>query len=244
MSAVSLRDARQASVETVSRETSGPVALTPEGFAAQTGASPDIVARLKAYAGLLEAWNARHNLVAASTLPELWHRHMLDSAQLLPLIPDSAQSLVDLGSGAGFPGLVLACLLRGRPGFRTVLYESIGKKCTFLREAAACMEVDVEVRQARMEAARPEPFDAVSARACAPLDMLLTYALPFQGPRTINLFLKGQSAADELTAARESWKINVVRQPSVTAPSAAILVIREIRHAGTDRRRPRRRSGP
>ncbi len=207
----------------------------PEEFVRACPVSRETLARLKAYVALLGEWNALHNLVSQSSLPDVWHRHVWDSAQLLPLIPGEALSLVDLGSGAGFPGLVLACLLRERPGFRTVLYESIGKKCRFLEAAAERMALKVEVRNGRMEAARREPFDVVTARACANLSKLLGYAQQFQGPKTVNLFLKGQSVEVELTEAHKSWRMKAVQHPSQTDPSAAILEIRELRHAGSVR---------
>jgi 16S rRNA (guanine527-N7)-methyltransferase len=209
----------------------------PEAFAKASSVSRETLARLKAYVGLLEEWNARHNLVARSTLPDVWHRHIWDSAQLLPLIPEMANSLVDLGSGAGFPGLVLACLLRERSGFRTVLYESIGKKCRFLEAAAERMGLKVEVRNARMEAATKEPFHLLTARACANLSTLLGYAQQFQSPKTVNLFLKGQNVEAELTEAHKSWRMKTVRHPSQTDPSSAILEIRELRHVGPVRPR-------
>ena len=140
----------------------------PDEFAQAASVSRETLARLKAYVGLLEDWNARHNLVSASSLADVWHRHVWDSAQLLPLIPAEALSLVDLGSGAGFPGLVLACLLRERPGFRTVLYESVGKKCKFLEAAAERMELAVEVRNARMESARKGALRSWSRPGPAP----------------------------------------------------------------------------
>ena len=209
----------------------------PDAFAAAMPVSRETLARLKAYVGLLEEWNSRHNLVARSTLSDVWRRHVLDSAQLMPLIPREAASLIDLGSGAGFPGLVLACLLRDRPGFHAVLYESTAKKCRFLEAAAARMQLDVEVRAARMEDAAMERFDLVTARACAPLDKLLAYAQQFQGPRTVNLFLKGQSVEAELTEAHKSWRMTVLRHPSQTDPSGVILEIRELSHVRSAGRR-------
>lgn len=214
----------------------------PEEFAKAADVSRETLARLKAYIGLLAEWNARHNLVSKNSLEHVWERHVWDSAQLLRFVPESADSLVDLGSGAGFPGLVLAVMLRARPGFKTVLYESIAKKCRFLEAAAARMQIAVEVRNARMEEARPEPFDLVTARACAPLTRLLGYARPFQGLRTTNLFLKGQNVEAELTEARTSWKLNAVRHESLTDPSGAILEIRDIEHvAARDQTGPQTR---
>ena len=214
-----------------------PEPFTPADFAAATGVSRETLARLKAYMALLEEWNARHNLVSAASLAEVWRRHVWDSAQLFALIPAEARSLVDLGSGAGFPGLVLAAMARERPGFRTVLHESIAKKCRFLEAAAERMELQVEVRNGRMEEAAPEPFDVVTARACAPLVKLLGYAQAFQGPETVNLFLKGQSVEVELTEAHKSWRMKLARHESRTDPSGVILEIRELRHVGVVRSR-------
>ena len=209
----------------------------PEEFAKEADVSRETLLRLKAYVGLLTEWNTRHNLVSKNSLEHVWQRHVWDSAQLMRFVPESANSLIDLGSGAGFPGLVLAAMLRERPGFKTVLYESIAKKCTFLIVAAERMQIPVEVRNTRMEEARPEPFDLVTARACAPLAKLLGYARPFQGPQTVCLFLKGQNVEAELTEARTSWKLNAVRHDSLTDPSGVILEIRDIEHvAARDKR--------
>ena len=183
---------------------------------------------MKAYIGLLVDWNTRHNLVSRASLEDAWKRHVWDSAQLAPLVPEHARSLVDLGSGAGFPGLVLAILLRERPGFRSVLYEATRKKAAFLEMAAKSAQANVEVRDERIEAAAAETFDVVTARACAPLPRLLAYAQAFQGPDTINLLLKGQNAVAELTEAHKSWTMKVVRHPSQTDSSGVILEIREL----------------
>src|SRR2546423_1359872 len=176
-------------------------------------------------------WSARHNLVSRASLADVWRRHVWDSAQLAPLIPPSASNLVDLGSGAGFPGLILAILSRERPNFRTVLYEATRKKCMFLTVAAKAAGVPVEVRCARIEEAVPEGFDVVTARACAPLERLLGYAARFQGPHATNLFLKGQNAEAELTEAHRCWRMRVVRHLSKTDLSGVLLEIRELAHA-------------
>lgn len=192
--------------------------------------SRETLARLKAFVGLLTDWNARHNLVSASSLANVWRRHILDSTQLRPCIPEEASSLVDLGSGAGFPGLILAILLMDRPTFRTVLYEATRKKCEFLKVAADWTGAKVEIRNDRIEDAKPEPFDVVTARALAPLDKLLGYAHVFRGPRTVNLFLKGQSVGAELTLAHKSWRMQMSQRPSRSDPSGVILEIRELGH--------------
>lgn len=213
-----------------------PETFGPEEFAAASGVSRETLARLKAFAGLLADWNARHNLVSAASLANVWRRHFWDSAQLAAFIPAEAKSLVDLGSGAGFPGLVLAILFRERPGFRTVLYEATAKKCAFLVTAAEATGAAAEIRNARIEQAKPEAFDVVTARACAPLARLLAYAQPFQAAGTVNLFLKGQSVASELTEARKSWRMQLFRHQSRSDPSGTILEIRELVAAARTRR--------
>jgi len=213
----------------------------PEEFAAAIPVSRETLAHLKLYASMLADWNERHNLVSRGSLGDLWRRHFLDSAQLAGLIPDAATSLVDLGSGAGFPGLVLAEMLRERGKFRTVLYESIGKKAAFLKLVAERLKLpNAEIRQARLENASPEVFDIIAARACAPLDKLLAYAQPFWGPATKALLLKGQNVEVELTEARKSWSMEQERHPSRSDASGVILEIRELHRVGRKRTQFRR----
>lgn len=199
--------------------------FTPEDFARETGVSQKTLDRLKAYADLLLDWNGRHNLVARSTLPDLWRRHFWDSAQLEPLIPPGTRTLADLGSGAGFPGLVLAAM---RPEIAVTLHESTGKKCEFLRAAAACMELSVRVENARIEALPPAKHDVITARALAALPLLLSYAHPLMGPNSVCLFLKGQNLGAELTEAHKCWKMKNTKVPSKTDPSGAILVVNKL----------------
>jgi 16S rRNA (guanine527-N7)-methyltransferase len=208
----------------------------PEEFAQKTGVSRETLDRLKVLADILKDWNARHNLVSARSLGELWKRHMWDSAQLTPFIPPSTKSLVDLGSGAGFPGLVLAALLVDRVS--VTLYEATRKKADFLEFATHEMSLNVTVRNMRIEDERPRPADIVTARAVAPLPVLLGYAQQFCTSHTVCLFLKGQSVAAELTAARKSWRMKVRQHQSATDPSGVILEIRELGHVGkSDRKR-------
>jgi len=206
-------------------------AFGPEDFARFSGVSRETLARLKSFVGLLTDWSSRHNLVSARSLEDVWRRHVWDSAQLLPFIPEPAKNLVDLGSGAGFPGLVLAELLRDRPEFRTVLYEATAKKCAFLKAVADRLALNVEIRNARIEKSANKYFDVVTARACAPLDLLLGYAQHFTGPNTVCLFLKGQNLDEELTQAHKSWRINAVRHQSRSDPTGVILEVREFAHA-------------
>ena len=213
-------------------------AFSPEELAQAASVSRETLTRLKTYAAMLEDWNARHNLVSAASMAELWRRHFWDSAQLVPLIPKAANSLVDLGSGAGFPGLVLAELLRDRTGFKTVLYEATGKKCRFLEAVAERLNLRCEIRPSRIEDAPRERFDVVTARAFAPLDKLLTYAQRFWGKGTIGLFLKGQNLEAELTQAHKSWKMTLERHPSRSDASGVVLEIREL-HRVSERKHSR-----
>jgi 16S rRNA (guanine527-N7)-methyltransferase len=209
----------------------------PEEFAAETGVSRETLARLKAYVGMLEDWNSRHNLVSASTLADVWRRHVWDSAQLVKYVPGDARTLADLGSGAGFPGLVLAELLRDR--VQVTLFESIAKKCAFLRAVAERLALNSRIVNARIEAVPPQTFNVIAARACAPLDRLLGYGQHFTAPDTVCLFLKGQNVGAELTEARKTWKLSLQQHPSLTDPSGAILEIRELDHV-----RPQAAKGP
>ncbi len=197
---------------------------------AVTNVSRETLGRLKAYLVLLKQWNSKHNLVSRKSLDDVWHRHILDSAQLAPLIPDSAKKLIDLGSGAGFPGLVIAAI---RPDLEISLCESIAKKCHFLAEVADKMQVKVDIRNRRIEDMRPEGFDVVTARACAPMVELLPYAQRFQAPQTINLFLKGQNIDVELKDTTKYWKMTAEKTPSLSDPNGTILTIRNLLHVRT-----------
>lgn len=198
--------------------------LGPEGFAALFPVSRETLTRLEAYAELLTRWSAHINLVGRDTLADLWRRHMLDSAQLRCLIPENAQSLIDLGSGAGFPGLVLAIL-----GMRDVeLVEADSRKAAFLREAARIGAARVTIRPCRIDAVPPHPVDVVTARALAPLDRLLDFAHPFIGSNTVCLFLKGERTEQELTLARKRWTMTASMQPSIADPRGVVLRLHEV----------------
>ncbi|MFM9865779.1 MAG: 16S rRNA (guanine(527)-N(7))-methyltransferase RsmG [Micropepsaceae bacterium] len=178
--------------------------------------------RLATYVNLLTEWNERLNLVAPSTIPDIWRRHILDSAQLAPLIPPQTKTIVDLGSGAGFPGLVLAILLADRPGLKVHLVESTQKKCRFLETVVVATGASAEVHPTRAEDMRLKA-DVVTARAVAPLDRLLALAHPFCRPDTIALFLKGRSLNDELTLATKSWTLVATPIPSRSDPSGFVV---------------------
>ena len=203
--------------------------LTPEGFAARTNVSRETLAHLSAYAETLIRFQRTVNLVGRATLGDLWRRHFLDSAQIFNLLPPMPQhlTLLDVGSGAGFPGLVLAIMAAGagRP-LDLHLVDSDARKCAFLREAARVAGVAVNTHNARIEAVSPFPVHVVTARALAPLDMLLGYAARFAGPDTVCLFPKGTKAEAELTEAAKSWTMDTTRHPSVTEDQGVILEIR------------------
>lgn len=202
--------------------------MSPEEFAVAADVSRETLERLKRYDVVLMDWASRHNLVARSTLPDRWRRHYLDSAQLFPLIPPGAKTLVDLGSGAGFPGLVLAVLGDER-GLRLTLVESTLKKVDFLQAAAAAMGLsNLSVLPQRAENLELSPPDVITARALASLSKLLAYAYEIAGEKTLCLFLKGQDVEAELTEAAKSWQMDVVRHPSATSAGSTILAIRKI----------------
>jgi 16S rRNA (guanine527-N7)-methyltransferase len=184
--------------------------------------------RLDGLVALLLKWQTTTNLVAPSTLTEVWTRHIADSAQLLTIVPN-ARAWVDLGSGGGFPGLVVACAMADHPGAKIDLVESNQKKSAFLREAVRILSVPAIVHARRIEDfvnAPPQSIDVVTARALAPLDRLMDYAGPLLKNGAIGLFPKGQDAVAELTAASKSWIIDAQLVPSVTDPQARIVVVR------------------
>lgn len=196
----------------------------PDDFAREVNVSRETLTRLKAYVDVLSDWNSRQNLVSRASLEDVWRRHIWDSAQLAPLIPENARTLADLGSGAGFPGLVLAAMLRDR--LKASLFEATAKKCAFLAAAAERMQIEVAIHNIRMEDAAPQAFDVVTARACAPLPRLLGYAQKFLGPNSVCLLLKGQNVGVELTEAHKCWSMKSLLIPSKTDASGVILEVR------------------
>lgn len=193
--------------------------------------SRETAERLDAYVRLLFDWQTRMNLVARSTLPQVWTRHVADSLQVLDLAP-GAQRWVDLGSGAGFPGMVVACALADRPDAQVHLVESIGKKCAFLREVATVTGAPVHVHNVRIEDSADRfrnDVDVVTARALAPLKTLCGYAAPLLKSGAQALFLKGQDVDAELTEAAKYWKMDATLEHSRTDPHGRIVVIRRLR---------------
>ncbi|MHA1529368.1 MAG: 16S rRNA (guanine(527)-N(7))-methyltransferase RsmG [Alphaproteobacteria bacterium] len=208
--------------------------MTFDGFRTATNVSRETMGRLQVYAGLLLKWNQVINLVARDSLADLWRRHFLDSAQLWQLLPpptdDRPRVLVDLGSGAGFPGLVLAIMGAGA----VHLVDADQRKATFLREVARATDTEVVVHDCRIEDLPIITADVVTARACAPLDRLLGLVAPLLRPATdkapggIGLFLKGRSLQRELTDSTGKWKMRFDLHPSRTDPAANILRLSDL----------------
>ena len=192
----------------------------------------ETLARLERFAALLIRENERQNLVSNGSLAHQWSRHVYDSAQLVRFAPANATSWLDLGSGAGFPGLVVALL---HPA-RVMLVEARKLRADFLRRAAEALEVTdkIEIVCARIEAVPPRAFDVISARAFAPLDRLLGLAEAFSSPGTVWILPKGRNAKSELEAARSSWQGAFRLEPSLTDDEAGIVVAR-----GVSRRKPK-----
>lgn len=172
--------------------------------------------RLIVFVRLVGKWQKAQNLVASSTLPDIWHRHVADSAQLVGLKPDAIRWL-DLGSGGGFPGIVIAVLLAGQPRAKVHLVESDRRKCAFLRAAARETGAPAEIHEGRIEAiVTPGRFDVdvVTARAAAPLDRLLAWSAPVIGAGAAGLFPKGRDFRREVTQAAAAWDFDLVEYPS------------------------------
>jgi 16S rRNA (guanine527-N7)-methyltransferase len=195
---------------------------------ALTPVSRETEKRLDVFVDLLLRGQEKINLVAESTLPLIWTRHIADSLQLLTLAPD-ARVWVDLGSGAGFPGVAIACALAGTPGVMVHLIESNGKKAIFLREVVRALGIPAQVHQDRAEKfgeSCAEAVQVVTARALSPLKTLCDQVFPFIQRGALGLFPKGQDVATELTEAAKYWSIQVSFVPSVTSPAGSIVIVR------------------
>jgi 16S rRNA (guanine527-N7)-methyltransferase len=192
--------------------------------------SRETEARLDTFVDALLRWQSKINLVAPSTLPELWTRHVADSLQLLALAPQ-ARVWADLGSGGGFPGMPIACALAGQAGAKVHLIESNGKKAAFLRAAITATAAPAVVHQQRIEKfgeTCTEAVEVVTARALAPLKTLCVQAFPLVAKGAIALFPKGQDVEAELTDAAKYWRIQASRVPSRTSPDGSVVVIRAL----------------
>ncbi len=203
-----------------------------------TPVSRETEARLDRYLDLLRQWQTKTNLVAPSTLPHLWTRHVADSLQLLRLAPN-AKVWVDLGSGGGFPGVVLACALAEMPGATVHLVERNSKKAAFLREALRITSAPGIVHAAGIEDTvdRIEgPIDCVTARALAPLHQLIGLAQPLVRRGARALFLKGQDVEAELTEATKYWNIKPLLHSSLTGGQSWIVELDQVERGKVERR--------
>ncbi|BCK76466.1 glucose inhibited division protein B [Acetobacter aceti NRIC 0242] len=197
--------------------------MTPTPPASIPGVSRETLERLICFADLLVRWTAKINLISPGDVPHLWERHILDSLQLVPLIERGAR-VTDLGSGGGFPGLIIAIAADAE----VTLVESDRRKAAFLREASRATGCRTTVVNQRIEAANVPPAPVVTARALANLSQLLTWTEKLVTDEGYALFLKGQQAADELTNAERDWHMTVTHIPSRT-PGGTILKISDIR---------------
>ena len=202
--------------------------VNKESFASAFDVSRETMERFEVFERLLLKWNPAINLVSRTTLDEIWHRHFADSAQLYQHVDENCTSWLDFGSGAGFPGLVVAVLAKEKqPDLAVALVESDHRKAAFLLTVANALGLNVAVKTERIEAVAHQNADVISARAVASLDQLLTWAQPHAHKSTVLLFPKGNSYESELTAARKHWHIEAKVIPSVTDSSSVILRIED-----------------
>lgn len=188
------------------------------------GVDVAVLDKLDAYIANLEKWQRAINLVGRKTLEDPWRRHILDSAQLVPLLPETAVKIADLGSGAGLPGLVLAIMT----GADVHLIESDQRKATFIRETARVTGTVVTIHAARIENVTPLGADVVTARALAPLDRLLPWAHRHLTSGGKSLLLKGAEVDEELTLARKKWRMNLSRKRSLSDASGTVLILDDL----------------
>lgn len=201
--------------------------MTPSEFQTLTDASDACMADLEVFALRLAEANAVMNLVGPDTLPDIWNRHYWDSAQLLALEP-AARTWADLGAGAGFPGVVLAILLKETPGAHVWLIDSLGKRCRFLEQVVDELRLPATVINGRAEA-QALKVDVVTARAVAAMDKLLGYAQPYLQRGARGLFLKGEKAELEVAEARRVWQFDCDLSVSRSDPRGRIVSVRSLR---------------
>ena len=198
--------------------------ITTETFISQLNVSRETLDRFLLYAEILAKWQAKINLISESSMVNVWSRHFLDSAQLYDLVPRGAKTLLDIGSGAGFPGMVLAVM-----GVKNItLVEADSRKCLFLSEVLRETGKHANIVNCRIEKFDGGYFDIITARALAPMDKLLSYINPHFGPSTKGLFLKGEQVDRELTKAKKQWKLEYKTVPSITNDRGSIIIAEKI----------------
>jgi 16S rRNA (guanine527-N7)-methyltransferase len=208
--------------------------MTVESRSAPAGldVSRETLAALEAFAALVKRWNPAINLVSKATLPDIWNRHIIDSAQLFELCPPGAKLWLDIGSGGGFPGIFIAALARElRPELKVMLVESDLRKATFLRESCRTLGLDVDIQSKRIESLPSAGADVLSARALAPLTALLAFADRHLVRSGVALFPKGSQYESEVAEARKTWSFDLKLVQSQSDSKSAILEIRNARRA-------------
>lgn len=201
--------------------------MNSDEFQQQTGVSRETLKLFQLYSDLLERWQKSINLVSNNTLKDKWRRHFLDSAQLMDYIKptDEPLKILDLGSGAGFPGLVISLLGAGE----VHLVEGVGKKCSFMKQVIQKTAMSAVVHNERIEHMGVFPVDLITSRACADLGKLLELTFPFMTEFTECLFLKGEKADEEISNASKKWCFNVKKVPSKSEESGMILHLTNIK---------------
>lgn len=204
----------------------------PEAFANQVDVSRETIRLLERLEALLKKWNPAINLVSPRTLAEIWTRHFLDSAQILQSVAQAPQHWADLGSGGGFPGLVVGVLAKEQfPDMQLTLVESDKRKAAFLLNAVRDLGLSAVVADRRIESLDPLKADVLSARALAPLETLLSYAERHLSPTGIALFPKGNRWREEVAQAQQTWSFEVEPKPSATDPESVVLKIKGLHRA-------------
>ena len=196
----------------------------PEVFLEHVDVSRETFEKLEIYANLLLRWQFKINLISTNSLKQAWHRHFLDSAQIFSILPKKATSAIDVGTGAGFPGLVLSIM-----GLENVqLVEQNKKKCAFLYEVIRETEATASVHPCKIEKLPIKDYDVVLARAFRALDGLLKVVSPFFGKDTLGIFPKGLKVNQELTAASKNWKMKTAIKQSITSPDGKIVLVKDL----------------
>ena len=204
-----------------------------DGFGAEdvvrlTGVSRETMARVRSYLGVLDVWRGRINLIGPGEGRHLWRRHVLDSLQLVGQISGDTEKIVDLGSGAGFPGLLIACAVAERPGAQVTLVEKSVRKSQFLQAAIDEVGLPARVANARIEEAPQDRYDLLTARALAPLPKLLGYAHAWLKPSGKAVLMKGKDTAAELAEARTDWTFEMSDRASLSSPEGRVLEVSSI----------------
>ena len=196
----------------------------PEVLSEHVDVSRETIEKLEIYANLLLRWQFKINLISTNSLEQAWHRHFLDSAQIFSILPKKATSAIDVGTGAGFPGLVLSIM-----GLENVqLVEQNKKKCAFLYEVIRETEATASVHPCKIEKLPIKDYDVVLARAFMALDGLLKVVSPFFGKDTLGIFPKGLKVNQELTAASKNWKMKTAIKQSITSPDGKIVLVKDL----------------